>query len=71
MKRAGLCAGPTVPCWPPWTRKSPCPKKLVFTHKDGTMGVIQAHFVPLADEKGQIRLVAEQFEEVSLLDQEA
>ncbi len=49
-------------------QKKPLSKKLVFTHKDGTMGVIQAHFVPLADEKGQIRLVAEQFEEVSLLD---
>lgn len=49
-------------------QKNPLSKKLVFTHKDGTMRVIQAHFVPLTDGQGKILMVAEIFEEVSLLD---
>lgn len=49
-------------------QKKPLSKKLVFTHKDGTMRVIQAHFVPLTDGQGKILMVAEIFEEVSLLD---
>lgn len=43
-------------------------KKLIFTHKNGFRVVISAHFIPLTDDQGRITMVAEVFEELSLLD---
>ena len=43
-------------------------KKLIFTHKNGIRVVISAHFIPLTDDQGRITMVAEVFEELSLLD---
>lgn len=45
-------------------------KKLIFTHKNGFRVVISAHFIPLTDDQGRITMVAEVFEELSLLDRD-
>ncbi|MDY3956722.1 MAG: sensor domain-containing diguanylate cyclase [Allisonella histaminiformans] len=45
-------------------------KKLIFTHKNGFRVVISAHFIPLTDDQGRITMVAEAFEELSLLDRD-
>ena len=45
-------------------------KKIIFTHKNGYRVVISAHFIPLTDDQGRITMVAEVFEELSLLDRD-
>lgn len=51
-------------------RKKAASKKLVLTHKKGYMVVVNAHFIPLTDEEGHIKLVAEIFEILNFLDRE-
>ena len=45
-------------------------KKLIFTHKNGFRVVISAHFIPLTDNQGRITMVAEVFEELSIMDRD-
>lgn len=45
-------------------------KKLIFTHKNGFRVVISAHFIPLTDGQGRIIMVAEVFEELSIMDRD-
>ena len=45
-------------------------KKLIFTHKNGFRIVISAHFIPLTDNQGRIIMVAEMFEELSIMDRD-
>ena len=45
-------------------------KKLIFTHKNGFQIVISAHFSPLTDNQGRITMVAEMFEELSIMDRD-
>lgn len=45
-------------------------KKLIFTHKNGFRVVISAHFIPLTDDQGRIIMVAEVFEELSIMDRD-
>lgn len=45
-------------------------KKLIFTHKNGFRVIISAHFIPLTDNQGRITMVAEMFEELSIMDRD-
>lgn len=51
-------------------QKKALSRKLLFTQKDGTIGVLKVHFIPLPDKNGRIKLVAEIFEKVSQLEKE-
>lgn len=51
-------------------QNSPSTKKLVFTHKKGYMVAVQAHFIPLEDEMGKLKLVAEVFTPIQLMNRE-
>lgn len=50
--------------------KRPEAKKLVLTHKKGYMIAVQAHFIPLKDEMGRLKLVAEVFTPIRLMNRE-
>lgn len=45
-------------------------KKLISTHKNGFRVVVSAHFIPLTDDQGRIIMVAEVFEELSIMDRD-
>lgn len=45
-------------------------EKLVFTHKNGYLVAIDAHFIPLKDRNGQVTAVAEVFDMLRTMEQE-
>jgi len=48
----------------------PRSKKVVFTHKEGHLVVVNAHFIPLRNEEGKLELVAETFEMMHAIDRD-